>query len=96
MKPLKLLEYAAMNKWIISSDLMGARRLLGGYGKVRYVDPLKPEQWAAQATKLAAMPPAEFRRRCDDSMIADHGWDLTGRKLPERATTLLAALPRAR
>ena len=100
--PLKLLEYAALNKWIISSDLAGARRLLGGYEKVRWLDPSKPEQWAAwaawaaQATKLAAMPPAEFRRRCDDSMIADYDWDLINRKLLERATKLLASLPRAR
>lgn len=56
--PLKLLEYAAMDKWILSSDLAGAKRLLNGYGMVRFRDPGQPEVWIEAATEILENPHA--------------------------------------
>jgi glycosyltransferase involved in cell wall biosynthesis len=56
--PLKLLEYAAAGKWIVSSDLVGARELLEGYPRVVFLDPASAIDWAEAVEALAKARPA--------------------------------------
>ena len=54
--PLKLLEYAAMDKWIVASDLAGARELLHSYRNVVFCQPASGRDWAEAIRALAKAP----------------------------------------
>ena len=87
--PLKLLEYAALNKWIVSSDLAGAQHLLRGYRKVRFCDPGRPAEWMRAVDEIRDIianrgdEPAEFPAE-------EYDWQVLGRQLEARVRQLLS------
>ncbi|MCP5118154.1 MAG: glycosyltransferase family 4 protein [bacterium] len=87
--PLKLLEYAAMEKWIISSDLLGARELLEDYPKVIFCDPNSPQAWADAICSVAEAPPATAGFEGNSHPLAKYDWDNLNRTLHERVNNML-------
>jgi glycosyltransferase involved in cell wall biosynthesis len=87
--PLKLLEYAALDKWIISSDLAGARQLLQGYRRVRFCDPARPEKWAEALCQLIEMPSEAAELPSEGFSVTDYDWEKLKRQLVGRARQIL-------
>jgi len=88
--PLKLLEYAALNKWIVSSDLAGAQFLLRDYEKVRFCDPDRPAEWAETVATLLEAPSDEVQRFRNEALIQEYDWDTLKHRLVDRLAPLLA------
>jgi len=89
--PLKLFEYAALNKSIVSSDLTGARLLLRDYPNVRFCDPHRPAEWAHAVRSLLETRSHDWRSEARDSFLMEHDWETLADRLVERAAMLLKA-----
>jgi glycosyltransferase involved in cell wall biosynthesis len=87
--PLKLLEYAALDKWIVSSDLAGARLLLRGYKKVRFCDPVRADEWADAIRAMLELSPDESERSGNEALIQEYDWDRLKLRLVEGIAPLL-------
>jgi len=77
--PLKLLEYATAGKWILASDLPGARQLLAGYRRVRFCSPRAVDQWVSalhEVMREAATGSVETGRD-----FAEWDWERLNRRL---------------
>lgn len=85
--PLKLLEYAAAGKWVVSSDLAGARELLDGYPKVVFCDPASPGDWAGAVEALANARLPE--RRAAAPSLERFDWERLNALLEEEVRKLL-------
>jgi len=87
--PLKLLEYAALSKRIVSSDLPGARLLLRNYPSVRFCDPAVPTEWANVVGELLEAPQAHQHRHVQETFLQEYDWDRLNRRLVNRINSLV-------
>lgn len=87
--PLKLLEYAAMDKWIISSDLLGARELLRDYPRVVFCDPASAPDWAEAICSIASAPRAPAAPEKTTHPLERNDWDHLNHRLFLRVKDLL-------
>ncbi len=87
--PLKLLEYAAAGKWILSSDLAGARELLEGYPRTVFCDPASAGQWAEAVEALAKAWPSQTQ--ATEASLERFDWERLNGLLEERVRSLLNA-----
>lgn len=94
--PLKLLEYAGLGKWIVSSDLAGARHQLRDYNKARFCDPTSPVAWARVIEDLLDMPPAQFGAPANSAAIAAYDWERVNAALLDRVAELVRQPARSR
>lgn len=87
--PLKLLEYAAAGKWILSSDLAGARELLEDYPGVVFCDPGRAAEWAEAVEALVRAWPLEAP--AGEAALARFDWERLNSLLEDRVRSLLDA-----
>lgn len=85
--PLKLLEYAAAGKWVLSSNLVGAHELLDGYPRVVFCDPASPGDWARAVEALAKARLHEGRGAAP--ALERFDWERLNALLEEEARKLL-------
>ncbi len=90
--PLKLFEYAALKKCIVSSDLTGARLLLRDYPNVRFCDPRTPAQWARAVRSLLETGSRDWPSGARERFVVEHDWETLADRLVERAAMLLKPL----
>lgn len=88
--PLKLLEYAAANKWIVASDLPGARELLDGYSRVHFCHPADFGQWVSAVRRIARTT-SEGNDRVTAFRASELDWELIHERLLERLTAVMEA-----
>jgi glycosyltransferase involved in cell wall biosynthesis len=86
MSPLKLFEYMAAAKAIVSSDLPVLREVVADGVDAVLCDPDQPTQWAGALERLAAAPGlrADLGSRAQAKFLAHYTWDQRARSILER------------